>query len=195
MPVSFSHSGPVYCLSRSACSPASATTVIWLPLNCLAASIAFVAALSWALAIPTVASAPTVTANSAFRSMMSPSLDLARARSRLARCETQAALALDSTRSPCAGGGRMPGSRPSTKSASTRPEPQASVQPRCPWPALTQRLSILVRPMIGVPAGRHRPQSRPEPRALRSKWRAKSGKVCAALATMASHRASAGVVS
>ena len=166
MPVSFSHSGPVILLVEQCLQPRLGETVIVVPANCLAASTALAAALSCALAAPAVASVPTVAANSAFRSMMSPSLGSARARSRLARCETQAALALDRTRSPCAGGGRMPGSRPSTRSASTRPEPQASVQPRCPWPALTQRLSILVRPMTGVPVGRHRPQSGPEPRGL-----------------------------
>ncbi len=47
----------------------------------------------------------------------------------------------------------MPGSRPLIRSAATRPEPQDSVQPRWPWPALIHRPSIRVSPMIGVPAG------------------------------------------
>jgi len=43
------------------------------------------------------------------------------------------------TTTPCDGGTGIPGSRLSIRSATRRPEPHASVQPRCPCPALIHR--------------------------------------------------------
>ena len=55
---------------------------------------------------------------------------------------------------PCEPGSPISGFRPEIISATTRPEPQASVQPRWPWPALTQSpLTAAAGPMMGVPAG------------------------------------------
>ena len=97
---------------------------------------------------------------------MSPSLGPARARSRQARCETQAARAPDSTRSPCAGGGtnariaavdqvrehtpRATGERPAEVSV-------AGVDPKIVDPG---------PPDDRHPGRGHRPQSGPEPRSL-----------------------------
>jgi hypothetical protein len=96
---------------------------------------------------------------------------------------------------PCGAGTSIPGSRPSMRSAAIRPEPQASVQPRCPWPELTQSPSKRVRPMIGVPAGLTGLKPA-QIRALeRSRCRLISGKVELALSMTAWARAMAGSVS
>ena len=65
---------------------------------------------------------------------------------------------------PCGRAIRSPASCPRPCRRRRGPEPQASVQPRWPWPALMKRPLIAVGPRSGVPAGTDRPEARPDAR-------------------------------